>query len=517
MDSCDSDVLIVGGGAAGLCAALNAAPRRVLLIAPEGPDASCTQLAQGGIAAPIGAQDSVALHVADTLRAADHSGCDRVAGLIIGSAAAAVALLERCGVQFDSSNEGRHLQLEAGHCLPRILHAHGDRTGAAIHRALLARVRCSPHIVLRSDVAAVSLIFGSSGVAGILARCADDSSLMIRAAETVLATGGLGQMFAATTNAPCATGDGLAMALCRGAGTAGLEFVQFHPTALQCAADPLPLLTEALRGAGATLMVDGRRFMPGVDVRAELAPRDIVARAVWQQQVDGSQVLMDTRVVFNSARGEHFPAALAACLAHGIDPARMPVPVTCAAHFHMGGIVIDTRGQTDLPGLWAVGEVAFTGVHGANRLASNSLLEAVVIGSAAGRAISERRYCRRPAPAGPMAAPAPFDPSHHEWRKLRALMWEAMGPVRDAAQLEAALLRVRQMLQSLAPDQQTMTQRLALAEAMIVAALRRRESRGAHWRRDFPQRDRSFDGPRALFLSHGRSQEDRPARVSRFR
>jgi len=145
------------------------------------------------------------------------------------------------------------------------------------------------------------------------------------------------------------------------------------------------------------------------------------------------------------------------------------------------------------------------------------LLEAVVIGSAAGRAISERRYCRRPAPAGPMAAPAPFDPSHHEWRKLRALMWEAMGPVRDAAQLEAALLRVRQMLQSLAPDQQTMTQRLALAEAMIVAALRRRESRGAHWRRDFPQRDRSFDGPRALFLSHGRNQEDRPARVSRFR
>lgn len=501
MDFCDADVVIVGAGAAGLCAALSAAPRRVLLIAPGGAQTTCTELALGGIAAPIAAGDSVALHLSDTMLAADHSGCERVAGLIIGAAAEAVEFLERCGVRFDACAEGRHLHLEAGHRLPRVLHVDGDRTGAAMHRALLARVRSCEHIALREDVTALSLLRGSSGVAGVLVRCADGSPLIVRASETLLATGGLGQLFAATTNARHATGDGLAMALCGGAGAAGLEFVQFHPTALQCEADPLPLLTEALRGAGATLTVEGRRFMPAIDVRAELAPRDVVARAVWQHQLRGCQVLLDARAVFNSARGEHFPAAKAACLAQGIDPARVPVPVTCAAHFHMGGIAIDAEGKTDIPGLWAAGEVAFTGMHGANRLASNSLLEAVVIGCAAGRAIGGRRHVRRPIRLAGLRTPGPLEPRPAQWRELRALMWQAMGPARHAARLQEALARVRLMEQGLAPDEITIIQRLKLAQAMIGAALRRRESRGAHWHQDFTQRDRALDGARALFAS----------------
>jgi L-aspartate oxidase len=512
MDCCDSEVVIVGAGAAGLCAALDAAPRRVLLIAPEGPGSTCTELARGGIAAPIAAGDSVALHLADTMLAADHSGCERAAGLIIGMAAEAIKFLERCGVQFDASNSGKHLHLEAGHRLPRILHVDGDRTGAAIHRALLTRVLASQHVALQRDVTALSLLRGSSGVAGVLVRCAGGSPLIIRAAETVLATGGLGQMFAATTNAGHASGDGLAMALAQDANTAGLEFVQFHPTALRCDADPLPLLTEALRGAGATLAVDGRRFMPAIDPRAELAPRDVVARAVWRHQHRGGQVLLDARSVFNSTHGKHFPAALAACLAHGMDPARMPVPVTCAAHFHMGGIAIDAHGRTNIPGLWAAGEVAYTGVHGANRLASNSLLEAVVIGCAVGRAISAAQYVRRPIPLGRLTTPAPFDPRQPEWQGLRALMWEAMGPVRHAAQLQEARSRVRRIKHGLEPDQITIMQRLALAEAMISSALRRRESRGAHWRHDFTQRDRTLDGAQALFGSRN-VQPPRPDRL----
>ncbi len=508
MHSCETDVVVVGAGAAGLCAALHAAPRRVLLLTPVEPGASCTELAQGGIAAPMAPGDSVALHVADTIRAADHSACQTIARIIIGTAVEAIDFLERAGVRFDATRDGRDLHREAGHRLPRILHADGDRTGAAIHRTLLARARASDHIVFRTDASAVSLLSGRMGIGGVLALCADGAPLAIHAAETVLATGGLGQLFAATTNARNAFGDGLAMALARGASVAGLEFVQFHPTALRCTLDPLPLLTEALRGAGATLAVNGRRFMPDIDARAELAPRDIVARAVWERQQRGAQVVLDARKIFDSAQAGEFPAALAACRAQGIDPARTPIPVTCAAHFHMGGIVVDEHGRTSIPGLWAAGEVAYTGLHGANRLASNSLLEAVVIGSTAGRTIAREHSRSRPARYCESVLPTPWDCRRPEWQRLRGLMWDAMGPMRDRVGLERALSEIKRLKCASVPQQLTMIQRLSLAEAMVSAALLREESRGAHWRSDFAQRNRLIDGARAL---HARWKDRRYA------
>ncbi len=496
MQSREAHVVVVGAGAAGLCAALNAAPRRVLLMAPDAANTSCTELAQGGIAAPLAADDSVALHVADTTRAADHSGCRTMTQIIIGRALEAIRFLERAGVRFDESSRGRDLHLEAGHCLPRILHADGDQTGAAIHRALQQRAHASGHIEFMTDASAVSLAGDGTRITGVIALRADGSVLEVSASETVLATGGLGRLFAATTNAKSASGDGLAMALAKGARVAGLEFVQFHPTALRCSLDPLPLITEALRGAGATLTVDGRRFMVDVDARAELAPRDVVARAVWAEQQRGGAVVLDARKVFDSALGEGFPAALAACRAQGVDPARTPIPVTCAAHFHMGGIVVDESGRTSLPGLWAAGEVAYTGLHGANRLASNSLLEAVVIGTAAGRSIarqSDRGGSRREADQVPL----PLDERLPQWQRLRNLMWSAMGPVRDRAGLEAGLSEIRRLRDELPARAIGMFHRFTLAEAMVAAALRREESRGAHWRSDFTRRNTAIDGARA--------------------
>ncbi len=499
MQTSDTEVLVVGAGAAGLSAALNAAPRRVLLLAPEGPGASSTELAKGGIAAPVGQGDSVALHAADTLLAADHSGSEWMTGAIIGAAAEAIDFLERSGTRFDACGDGPDLHLEAGHSMPRVLHANGDRTGAAIQEALFAQACASPHISVCRDLHALTLLTGASGVAGITALRKDGRTVAVRAAETLLATGGIGQLFAATTNPRHATGDGLAMALSARADVAGLEFVQFHPTALKCDVDPLPLLTEALRGAGARLTAGGVRFMRNVDPRGDLAPRDIVARAVWEEQRRGHAVVLDATAIFGSDRRHGFPAALAACVAQGFDPARAAVPVTCAAHFHMGGIVITAEGRTSLPGLWAAGEAAFTGLHGANRLASNSLLEAVVVGAAAGKALAGAKYRRRaPNARAATSAATPLDPTSVQWRRLRELLWQVLGPVRSGPDLAHALEILRSARRRFDAADIGLRQHYGLAEAMVSAALAREESRGAHWRSDFSVRNRRLDGAGAL-------------------
>ncbi len=503
MEFLETDILVVGAGAAGLCAALRAAPRRVLLIAPEGPDATSTAAAKGGIAAALGRGDSAALHAADTLIAADHSGSESATAAIVAGAADAIGFLREQGLRFDDEGGEPHLHLEAGHSLPRILHADGDRTGAAIQATLWNAARAALHITIRRDLVAVRLRGDDAGITGIVAQGLDGENLGVRAAQTVLATGGLGQLFAATTNPRHAAGDGLAMALARGARVAGLEFVQFHPTALRCRSDPLPLLTEALRGAGARLIAGGRTFMHTIDPRGDLAPRDIVARGVFERERRGEDVLLDATSIFGSGRGREFPSALAACVGQGIDPAVEPIPVTCAAHFHMGGIVIDEVGRTSLPGLWAAGEIAYTGLHGANRLASNSLLEAIVIGSTAGAALARAALecpaggTRRGRDASAIA-PTVLDLSRPEWSQLRKLMWSAMGPVRSGAALAAALARLRRLGLGVHPAQVALRQRIALAEAMVASARARRESRGAHWRSDFPIRDRSRDGAGAL-------------------
>lgn len=500
----DTDVLVIGAGIAGLCAALAAAPRRVLILCRDEPTrSSSSALAQGGIAAAIGPADSIEMHVGDTLEAANHSADPEAVARVIGRGADAVMFLEACGVDFDRDGAGWSLHLEAGHRRARVVHAAGDRSGEAIVAALWARARASRHIDILSGWRALALLMApKNGVAGVQAIDERGRMAVIRARETVLATGGIGQMFSLTTNGPSATGDGLAMALSIGARTAALEFVQFHPTALRVDSDPLPLLTEALRGAGARLITaSGKRVMAGLHVLGDLAPRDIVARAVWEQVQAGDDVLLDATAIFSSAKAHAFPQARQTALRLGFDPAVTPLPVVAAAHYHMGGVVVDGGGRTTVPGLWACGEVSHTGLHGANRLASNSLLEAVVYGRALGAALAgstcRARARLEPAPA---AAHIDFPPeSDPRWRRLRERMTEAMGPVRDGTQLSTALAATRADRDALRPGEAGLRLRYELAIAMLRAAAIRHESRGAHWRKDFPARDASRDGPGAVY------------------
>jgi L-aspartate oxidase len=496
----DTDILVVGAGIAGLCTALAAAPRRVTLLFPgHGDDSSSSVMAQGGLAAALAPGDSLAAHVADTLAAACHSADPAAVLGVLGSAASAVQFLEQQGVRFDRGPSGRSLHREAGHSCARVLHAAGDRSGEAILAALLERAREARHITFLEGWRAVCLAtHPQEGVRGVQAVHADGRQLPLAAREIVLATGGLGQLFAHTTNGRYATGDGLAMALAAGARVAALEFVQFHPTALRVACDPLPLLTEALRGAGARLVTaSGREVMAGRHPMGDLAPRDIVARAVWECAQQGEDVRLDARAVFGSGAGTAFPGALQTALAHGIDPARTPLPVTAAAHYHMGGVVVDRQGRSSLPGLWACGEVAHTGLHGANRLASNSLLEAVVCGCELGGVLHlQARGGAAPPPAPP--APAMDTTCEPEQQSLRQLMWNAMGPVRAGPALQQALASLHGMEAALPPQRLLMRLRIRLAAAMVEAALQRRESRGAHWRSDYPERNPACDGPAAV-------------------
>ncbi|MBS0612477.1 MAG: L-aspartate oxidase [Proteobacteria bacterium] len=492
----ETDVLVLGAGIAGLCVALNASERRVLVVCPDEPvRSSSSALAQGGIAAPIGASDSVAAHILDTIEAAAHFADPATVSRVIGDAAQAVHYLIDSGVPFDRDGAQLSLHREAGHGAARVVHAAGDRTGEAIVRALWQRAQAAGHIEFLGNARAVELLVLRGHICG--ARLLSPRGpIAIHARDTVLATGGIGRMFRMTTNGPFATGDGLAMALDAGARTAALEFVQFHPTALYVQADPLPLLTEALRGAGARLITaGGRPVMAGRHPLGDLAPRDVVSRAVWECQQAGEIVLLDATSVFNSPQAASFPGALETARRYGFEPSRQPLPVTAAAHFHMGGIAVNDHGASSLPGLWAGGEVACTGLHGANRLASNSLLEAVVYGRAIGTALN---LGSTPAVSGTpdAATEAAHDPEHDpRWTALRELMWHSMGPVRDGASLRSAIAQVSTEIEGCQLGDAVLRRRLLLARAMMQSALARSESRGAHWRRDYPQRDPQQDAP----------------------
>ncbi len=497
-DHLDADVLVIGAGIAGLCAALAALPRRVLLLCPDDPiRSSSSALAQGGIAAALGADDSVDLHVHDTLAVAADAADPIVVARVVNEAAGVIAYLERLGVKFDRDGTGRSLHLEAGHSRPRVVHAAGDRSGATIVGALWAAAAQASHIELVSGWRAVELVPAAEGIAGAVAVNAGGEQRIILARDTVLATGGLGQLFELTTNGPDATGDGLAMALAAGASVAALEFVQFHPTALKVAADPLPLLTEALRGAGARLVTaDGRLIMAGRHRLGDLAPRDVVARTVYEYTQMGDPVFLDARSVFASGRAAQFPGARTTALHYRLDAVRDLLPVTAAAHYHMGGISVDERGRTSLPGLWACGEVTCTGLHGANRLASNSLLEAVVFGRAVGSALSASPSSLRQPRSSWHLDDGPGENPGAVTMRLRGWLWHALGPLRDHATLATAIEDVTAERVSVNVSQRLLRRRLELALAMLRAAAVREESRGAHWRRDFPTRDADRDGAR---------------------
>jgi len=490
-----SPILIIGAGVAGLYTALKLSPRPVTIITarPLGADAS-SAWAQGGMAAAIGADDSPALHFADTMEAGAGLVDPEAARVLVEGGAEAVDDLARLGVKFDRDAGGNYvLGREAAHCRNRIVHATGDQAGAEIMRALIEAARRAPHIEILERIVVEDLLTDDHGaVGGVLAFIVDKGErALFEASETILATGGLGGLYAVTTNPRPAQGHGLAFAARAGAVIRDPEFVQFHPTALDTGEDPAPLATEALRGEGAVLVNrDGEPFMQRYHRDRDLAPRDVVARAVEAERAAGRGAFLDARAAVGDAFATKFPTVFAACARAGIDPRAELMPVAPAAHYHMGGVMTDLDGAASLEGLSAVGEVASTGVHGANRLASNSLLEAVVFGARIAERLRSARLAPRPGAAAPETryalAPKPADP--RLMLRLRTAMSSGAALIRSAASLNGVLGVISDLNES--PLMTSgLKSALSTAELIVEGALVREESRGGHFRSDFPQTD----------------------------
>ena len=484
------DVVIVGGGLAGLFCALKLAPRPVTLIsaAPLGEGAS-SAWAQGGIAAAVAEGDSAEAHAADTIAVGGGIVDEEIALGLAREAGARIDDLLRYGVPFDRDLEGKlAVGREAAHSARRIVHVRGDMAGKAIIAARTEAVRKTPSIRVIEAFVAEALLTEDGAVTGLQLRNAKDATarpVIIASRAVVLATGGIGHLYAVTTNPQEASGLGLAIAARAGAMIADPEFVQFHPTAIMVGRDPAPLATEALRGEGATLINNfGERFMQKAHPLAELAPRDIVARGVFAEIAAGRGAFLDAREALGARFAEKFPTVYASCLAAGLDPARQPIPVAPAAHYHMGGIAVDARGRTSLQGLWAGGEVSSTGAHGANRLASNSLLEAVVFAARIAEDIAGHEI-EAPASLPPMLVVprnGPISPLAE--KNLRALMSSHVGVIRDGDRLEEAVRSFAEIER----DAGGIALRNMATTALLVAvsAWSRRESRGAHYRSDYP-------------------------------
>src|ERR1700724_3346055 len=427
MDVIDSGTcIIVGGGLAGLTIALSWAPEPVILLskAPLGFESSSV-LAQGGVAASLGPDDDFSLHLADTLNAGDGLCDEFVARAILKAAPAAIDELIRRGVPFDRNGEGKlTLGLEAAHSRRRIVHA-GDSSGREIMRPLTRLARETPSITLIEGLAARRLLVEDNAVTGVVAESIRGPAVFATE-RAVIATGGIGGLFQYGTNPAGSWGEGLALAAKAGAALADLEFIQFHPTALDSASFPLKLVSETVRGEGAILIDEtGHRFMASVP-GAELAPRDVVARAVWRHLAAGHRGFLDARDVPDLDFARRFPAITGFRHAAGIDPVTQPIPIRPAAHYHMGGIAVDLAGRTSLEGLWACGEAACTGLHGANRLASNSLLEAAVCSRLAAESIKGTTPGRRRMPRADTRALASANPS-----EVRKIISRAAGVLRD--------------------------------------------------------------------------------------
>jgi L-aspartate oxidase len=497
-----ADVVIVGAGVAGMSAALALAPLRVHVVTKTRLGAGgSSPWAQGGVAAAVGPDDSPALHAADTIAVAGGLADADVVDLLTREGPAAIRRLVALGARLDRDDQHEFaLGREAAHSRSRILHAR-DATGAELVRALTASLRAAPGVRVFEETFACDLLVEEGRANGVVARNPDGRIVVHRASAVVLATGGTGRVYSHTTNPPEATGDGLAMAARAGARLGDLEFVQFHPTALAVGADPMPLLTEALRGKGAVIVDEtGRRFLRDVDPAAELAARDVVARGIARHLLAGHNAFLDCREAVGADFPRLFPTVFELCQRHGLDPRIEPVPVAPAAHYHMGGVAVDLRGRTSLSGLWACGEVSCTGVHGANRLASNSLLEALVFG---GRVAEDLGAALETIPPPPAVVPsasatatarASFDPARSSAaaEQVRQVMWEKVGLLRDETGLASAAAAIGRWATALAGERSEAANLIAAAGLIAQAALARRESRGSHFRLDYPELDPSW-------------------------
>ena len=473
------DFLVIGAGVAGLRAAIElAAAGSVLVVAKDSLRESSSEYAQGGIAVALSDDDEVALHEQDTLFAGDGLCDPRAVHTLVEEGPAAIEELIAWGAEFD--REGSHLSFtrEGAHSRNRILHAHGDSTGKEIARTLYRRAASLPSVTFRSFADTTDLLTVDGEVGGALVWDAQTNApIAIGARAVLLATGGLGRVFLNTTNPDVATGDGVAMAYLAGAEISDIEFVQFHPTALHVEGAPRFLLSEALRGEGAQLKNQaGERFMERYHPLLELAPRDVVARAIVSEMTrsGAAHVYLDISGREPGLVRARFPRIYETCLRYGIDLERQAAPVAPAAHYAMGGVRTDLDGRTTLPRLFAAGEVACTGVHGANRLASNSLLEGVVFGARAGKAMRDAAGDVRP-----VQAHASGNREPGEVQRVEQVAWERCGIVRDGDGLREA----RRLLESMHGPQAQV--------ALLIArcALAREESRGAHFRSDFPEHD----------------------------
>ncbi|MEU5898831.1 MULTISPECIES: L-aspartate oxidase [Streptomyces] len=518
--SLDADIVVVGSGVAGLTAALRgaAAGLRTVVVTKARLDAGSTRWAQGGVAAAIGEGDTPEEHLDDTLVAGAGLCDEEAVRTLVTEGPGAVRRLIETGAHFDRDSEGAiELAREGGHHRRRIAHAGGDATGAEISRALVEAVRARGIPTIENALVLDLLTDADGHTAGVslhvMGEGQHDGVGAVHAPAVVLATGGMGQVFSATTNPSVSTGDGVALALRAGAEVSDLEFVQFHPTVLFLGTDAegqQPLVSEAVRGEGAHLVdADGVRFMVGQHELAELAPRDIVAKGIMRrmQEKGADHMFLDARHFGAEMWENRFPTILAACRAHGIDPVTEPIPIAPAAHYASGGVRTDRHGRTTVPGLYACGEVACTGVHGANRLASNSLLEGLVYAERIADDIVAQHaentlHARVPAPVTPSGPPThPLLPAEARFA-IQRVMTEGAGVLRSASSLSEAAAQLARIHAEAAGalaehgktaepgvDTWETTNLLCVARVLVAAAQRREETRGCHWREDHADRD----------------------------
>ncbi|UWQ46212.1 L-aspartate oxidase [Leisingera aquaemixtae] len=486
-------IVIAGAGLGALYAALELAPRPVLVISPEplGEGAS-SAWAQGGVAAAMASHDTPEAHAADTLQAGAGTVDPEVAAMVTRVAREHIVDLTELGTPFDRDADGNYvMSREAAHSAARVVRVKGDQAGDQIMRTLIAAVRAAPSVQVLENTQAVRLETEGSSVTGIWITRADVPSapVLIKAPGVLLAGGGSGGLYAHTTNPPRIRGQVIGFAARAGARIADPEFVQFHPTAFDIGEDPAPLATEALRGEGAVLInANGERFMLAAHPDAELAPRDIVARAIFAETQAGRRPMLDTRAALGPEVLTRFPTVAETCARAGIDPVQEPIPVAVAAHYHMGGVEADMKGRTSLKRLWVCGEASSTGLHGANRLASNGLLEALVYARNAAQDIASLDSPPDAEDVRPSFPEGGQDMDQAALETLRQTMTAHAGVRRTGTGLKQALAAIARLEAEQATDENFINM-CATATLIAAAALRREESRGGHFRDDFPKAD----------------------------